>query len=419
MNNRRNTVYSLLILSLLLGLASGRALLFNIAYLLGGLLIFSFVWTRLSVSWVRLQRTTRARRAQVGKTFTERFAIYNTGILPKLWLEVRDHSSLPGHLASQIVPPLLPRSHFRWQVHTMCTVRGEFQLGPITIAAGDPFGLFLSSRHIPARSRIIVLPATVPIYDFATPSGLLPGGDAQRRRAHFVTTNAAGVREYAPGDSFNRIHWRSTARKNRLLVKEFELDPLADVWIFLDLSAHTLVERPNARHYEIESANGEAATFKIPPSTEEYGIVITSSLAKFFLDKGRNLGLVTYAPYREVLQADRSQRQLSQILNILAVADSTGDFDLEHMLNMDTEYLGRGTTLIIVTADQTQRWIEEAHILNRRGIRIVAVIIDPASFGGTEDSRATQARLEAIGISTYVVREGDDLTVVLSRRLHG
>jgi uncharacterized protein (DUF58 family) len=61
------------------------------------------------------------------------------------------------------------------------------------------------------------------------------GGDALRRRTHYITTNASGVRDYAPGDPFNRIHWKSTARKDRLIVKEFELDPLADVWLILDL----------------------------------------------------------------------------------------------------------------------------------------------------------------------------------------
>ena len=66
--------------------------------------------------------------------------------------------------------------------------------------------------------------------------GILPGGDALRRRTHYVTTNASGVRDYAPGDSYSRIHWRSTARRDRLIVKEFELDPLADIWIVPDMS---------------------------------------------------------------------------------------------------------------------------------------------------------------------------------------
>ncbi len=420
MSHRRNVIYILLILSLLTGLASGRALMFNIAYALGGLLLLSLVWAWLGVSWVRLKRSTRARRAQVGKPFEETFTLHNRSLFPKLWIEVRDHSTLPGHRASQVVPSLLPRARYEWQVRTPCTLRGEYQLGPITLTSGDPFGLFSFPRYIAATSKIVVYPAAVPIYDFATPSGLLSGGDAQRRRAHFVTTNAAGVRDYAPGDSFNRIHWRSTARKSRLLVKEFEIDPLADVWIFLDLSACSLVERPNARNGDLE-ATAElipGTDLRLPASTEEYGVVIAASLTKFFLDKGRNLGFVTYGPYREVIQADRSQRQLNQILEVLAVAKSTGDFDLNHMLTIDTEYLGRGTTLIIITADQTELWIQQAHVLARRGIRIVAILMDPTSFGGTADTRQTQARLATFSVPTYVVRQGDNLPAVLSQRLH-
>jgi uncharacterized protein (DUF58 family) len=63
------------------------------------------------------------------------------------------------------------------------------------------------------------------IHSFPLPSGLLSGGEALRRRTHQITPNAAGVRDYAPGDPLNRIHWISTARRRRLMVKEFELDP--------------------------------------------------------------------------------------------------------------------------------------------------------------------------------------------------
>jgi uncharacterized protein (DUF58 family) len=48
-----------------------------------------------------------------------------------------------------------------------------------------------------------------------------------------VTPNASGVREYAPGDAFNRIHWKSTARTGEMMVKTFELDPASDIWIVI------------------------------------------------------------------------------------------------------------------------------------------------------------------------------------------
>src|SRR5690606_28635019 len=175
--------------------------------------------------------------------------------------------------------------------------------------------------RIGATSRVIVYPATVPINHVELPVGLISGGDAQRRRAHFVTTNAAGVRDYVPGDSFNRIHWATTARKDKLMVKEFELDPLVDIWLFVDFSASSLVEDPSVQRAG-RFNNIVPTSQDIPPSTEEYNVVIAASLAKYFIDSERALGFAAYTPHREIHQPERGNRQLTRILQTLAVARS-------------------------------------------------------------------------------------------------
>jgi uncharacterized protein (DUF58 family) len=412
MTNRRQAFYLLIILSLLMGWVSSRTFFFHLAYVLGALLIGAFLWSWTSVNWLEVKRYTPARRAQVGRALNEVFSVRNTSILPKLWLEIRDHSDLPGHHASHVVPTLLPRRGYGWKTQTICTRRGQYLLGPMTVTSGDPFGLFEFPRKIPAQSSIIVYPMTVPIHRFATPIGTLSGGEAVRRRAHFVTTNASGVRDYQPGDSFNRIHWRSTARKNRLLVKEFELDPLADVWIFLDLSRSSLVERPEARR------DARALSMSSPQllaSTEEYGVAVAASLAQHFVDKGRALGFATYAPHRELVQPDRGPRQLTRILEILAIARSEADVSLRQMLALEANYLTRGTTAIVVTASYDERWAAEAHRLLRRGIRVICVVLDRRSFGAdSQDVRQVQQMVEAAGTLVYTVQQGDDLTAALS-----
>jgi uncharacterized protein (DUF58 family) len=414
MPNRRNAFYALLIFCLVAGFASGRTFFFSLAYTLGGILIGSFLWSWTSVNWLSIARQTQARRAQVGRALEERFQVHNTSLLPKLWLEIRDQSTLPNHNASHVVPTLLPRRRYKWEAHTICSRRGEFILGPMTIRSGDPFGLFQFPRTIAAMSRIIVYPPTVPIHRFATPMGTLSGGEAVRQRTHFVTTNAAGVREYQPGDSYNRIHWRSTARRDRLLVKEFELDPLADVWVFLDLARESLVERPQAK---LDSGQLYAPPPNLPPSTEEYGITTAASLAQYFVDKGRALGFVTYAPYREIVQPDRGPRQLTRILEILAVARSETEIAMHQMLTLETGHLGRGTTAVIITASQDERWATEAYTLSRRGIRVVCVMIDPHSFGAPNGKvNNLRQMVESGGAMAYVIRQDDDLTAVLSYR---
>ena len=404
----------MIIFCLVLGLVSGRTFLFSLAYALGAVLAGAFIWSWTSVNWLAISRTTDARRAQVGQALNETFLVKNTGLIPKLWLEIRDHSDLPNHDASHVVPTLFPRRFYRWETHTICTRRGQFTLGPMTIVSGDPFGLYQFPRRIEESSHIIVYPPTVPIHRFATPLGTLSGGEAVRRRAHFVTTNAAGIREYQPGDSFNRIHWRSTARRDRLLVKEFELDPLADVWIFLDLSQASLVERPQAR------SNGSpycALPPSLPPSTEEYGITVAASLANYFISHGRALGFATYAPHREIAQPDRGPRQITRILEMLAVARSTTDITLDQLLSLEAVYLGRGTTAIVVTAAQDESWITEVYTLTRRGIQVVCVLIDPRSFGALQtDSSSLRQMAETAGALVYTIQQDDDLTAALSYR---
>ncbi|HEX3051925.1 MAG TPA: DUF58 domain-containing protein [Aggregatilineaceae bacterium] len=415
MANRRNVFYSIIIFCLLMGWLSGRNFLFHLAYALITVLVAAFIWSWTSVNWVTISRYTHARRAQVGRSLDEVFTIRNTGILPKLWLEIRDHSTLPNHHASHVVPTLGPRRRYGWETHTICIRRGAYTLGPMTVVSGDPFGLFQFPRKIPAVSSIIVYPPTVPIHRFATPIGTLSGGEAVRRRTVYVTTNAAGVREYQPGDSFNRIHWRSSARKDQLLVKEFELDPLADVWIFLDLSLSSLVERPQAR-----ADNGGyiySTAPSLPPSTEEYAISIAASLAQYFVNKGRALGFLTYSPHREIIQPDRGPRQLTRILEILAVARSENELSLQQVLGLEANYLTRGTTAVLVTASMDEAWVAEVHTLARRGIRVIAVILDPRSFGAA-NANVMQVRqmAEAAGAVVYVVQQDDDLTAALSYR---
>ncbi|MBN8639033.1 MAG: DUF58 domain-containing protein [Anaerolineae bacterium] len=413
MQNRRNTIYLLLIGALLTGLFTGRAIFFNLAYLLGGLLIVSLLWAWVSVRWVSVARKTRARRAQVGRNLEEAFVVHNRAWLPKLWLEVRDESELPGHRASHVVPSLGIRGKYRWYVETPCLTRGEFRLGPLTIMSGDPFGLFISPRKFAATSRVTVYPATVPISRFQLPMGVLSGGEAQRQRAQNVTTNAAGVREYASGDSFNRIHWASTARKDRLMVKEFEIDPMVDIWLFMDFSRGSLVEEPTVQRIR---GNGPVIPngIGIPPSTEEYGVVITASLAQHFIEQERALGFAAYVPHREVYQPERGNRQLLHILQTLAVARSLSSYTLGQMLTLETPYLTRGTTLVIVTSSLDASWIGEAQILARKGIRPVCVLIDPYSFGGGIKADDTRAMLRLGKIPSVVVRKGDDIANALA-----
>jgi uncharacterized protein (DUF58 family) len=420
MSKRRNGVFILFLLALIGGLATGRPLLFNIAYLLGLLLIFSFLWAWSNINWVHLSRVTRTRRTQVGRPLEERFTVRNTSILPKLWLEVRDFSNLPAHQSSKVVNGLGSRSSYSWRVHTTCRERGRYQLGPILLSSSDPFGFFPMEREIAATSNVVVYPLTVDVLQFALPVGVLPGGDAVRRRTHYVTTNAAGVRDYAPGDSFSRIHWRSTARRNRLIVKEFELDPLADIWIVADMAVFGHVAGREEAQPAVSGGIGDIPTwmkpeeFRLPETTEEYTVTIAASLAQYFLRRDRAVGMLAYGQSNEIIQPDRGERQLNRILETLAVLRAQGQVAIEDVLHAEAQLFPRGTTVIVVTPSNSERSAAAIRQLTRRGLRVVTVLVDPATFGSRRSSAQLASLLQASSVLTYLVKSGDNLTKTLS-----
>lgn len=425
-------VFLLWLVSLSLALAvrsAQREVFFALTYLFGGLLVFSFGWAWLNLHWTRITRQTRSRRSQVGKYAEERLIVENTGPLPKLWIELRDHSELPGHLVSRVINSLPAHRRRSWAVKTICFRRGRFMLGPVTLFSGDPFGLFLLSRELHLASHIVVYPPTFDLPGFSPRIGQVSGGDALRRRTHYVTTNVAGVRDYVPGDSFNRIHWPSTARNSRLIVKEFELDPMADIWLFLDLEQRVQVGRVGETLPDLSLPpllrvlREDVSHIELDPSTEEYAIAITASLAKHFLDRNRSVGMVTYArrAQREFAQTDRGERQLARILAMLAVAHAEGSIPLAQVLAAETLHFTRDTTAVIVTSSTDPEWVVAARHLVTRGVRCVAVVIDPASFLPETSSgryervgQSVVADLVASRIPTYLVRYGDPLELALN-----
>ncbi len=415
MTNRRNTLYLVTIVSLLTGLFTGRAEIFNIAYLIAALMFLSYLWTWLSLREIALQRHTRTRRSQVGRVFRESFAVRKLGILPTLWLEIRDHSKLPNHHASHIVPSLYGGREYSWEVETICSVRGEFQLGPMTIMSGDPFGLFHSPRQISAIEQLIVYPMIVELNRVILPVGFLSGGDAQRKLTHQVTTNASGIRDYIPGDSMNRIHWRSTARAGNIMVKEFELDPLVDIWLLSDFSSDSFYQDTGSRH-DRSLGNFRSNTGHLPPSTEEYAAVVGASLAKHFIDDERVLGYVTNTPALQIFEPDRGDRQLTKILQTLAVARSTSDHTLQKILSLESHRFTRGTILMIVTSSLDSAWVRELQVLKRRGIRPTCVFIDPHTFEPQLDSMPIRGMLQLARIPTLVVSKDDDIAAALQQR---
>jgi uncharacterized protein (DUF58 family) len=398
-----------------IGLAlAGRDPIFaSLSYILSGLLVLAFLWSRVSLAGISLIRQPRTHLGQVGLPFEESFLLRNAGRWPKVWLEIEDGSDFPGHRVSTVLTGFGSMRERRWPVRTICRRRGRFHLGPTSLVGGDPFGLFPARKEFPQRQHVVILPMTLPLASFAVPSGRRAGGEALRQRTHHVTPNAAGVREYAPGDDFHRIHWRSTARRGRLIVKEFELDPMADAWLVLDAhrEAHwTLPEPafPTMRSHYLPEAPALA------PSSLEYAVTAAASIGQHLLARGQAVGLMTFDGQRQVIQPDRGAAQLHRVLEALAVVEGIGAIDLEDLMMVELPQIPRGAAAVVVTASPDERVLAAARHLDRRGVPPVLVLLDAASFGGPPGSAGLADAARRHGYPVRLVRCGDPLAAGLA-----
>jgi uncharacterized protein (DUF58 family) len=335
-----------------------------------------------------------------------------------LWMEVANETTMPHATGSRVLTFLRAKQKRIYTSRTWLTNRGGFALGPTKITSGDPFGIFRVSRSYPAKSSLVVLPLIFHLTEFISPPGLLPGGKAIRRKSIDITPHAAGVREYVPGDPMKRIHWPTSIRRGQLMVKEFEQDPQAEVWLFLDTYKTAHLSRP-VESYDAPPTDDlfllRRRKVKLPPSTLEYSISIAASLARYFIAQRRAVGLVSALERSfKVIPAERSERQEAKILEQLAFLQAESTYTLPGLVTAQLGQLPQGSSAILITPMIWPELLLGVDILQRRSIRPVVVLLMSQSFGSRANNNDLAQSLDERKVPVCRVYCEADLSEALS-----
>ena len=369
---------------------------------------------KLSTHKIVIHRLARGTRQQLGDVFEEHFEVENNSKLARAWLEIEDGSGLPGSGSSRVLSWLKPNSERDYSGYVLLTKRGEYRLSPTIIYSGDPFGLFLNKKIFNSDQTLLVVPYLVDLVDFPSPYGRLPGGISVRRRTPQVEPpRVASVREHAPGDALNRIHWPTSARKDRLMVKEFEQDPQADIWVFLDAekNAHIgeSVEYMEERLDESPLWWLNRSAYTLPKDTFEYSVCAAASICKYYLRNEQVLGFASAGQHRIVLSSERGERQLSKILETLAHIQDVGNLPLLGLIKSQVQSIPKGSTVVLITASVDEGVNRSIVELIRRGMNPVLVFIDPTSFGVHYDTKKILSAVNTWNIPGIFIRFGDNI----------
>lgn len=382
----------LAVVLLVLALVAGVAILYYLFYAILALVVITFVWTRSLVQNVSVQRLLRTKWCVVGDSVHEDFLMRNDGRLPALWLEVRDESNVP-HYHPGVVETLGGLDERRWSARSVCRRRGLFRLGPLRVLTGDPFGIFQGSVTYNSETNFVVYPPLLEVPGLPLPWGTAAGNSRSSLRTLHVTTDASGIRDYAPGDSLQRIHWLSSARSGALRSKEFDLEPSGNLWIVLDLDASV--------HY------GEDEE-----STEEYAVKLAAALIHQAIRENKAVGLVAYGAEKVVIGPGKGQRHLWRLMEQLALTSANGRMALARVMADVNSTLGKGLSVVVITPSNDPSWLNSLALARQRAASPSVILLDAESFGGPPAPGPLGQQLAAAGLVVNEVKRGQEFRTI-------
>jgi uncharacterized protein (DUF58 family) len=330
--------------------------------------------------------------------------IVNEKPLPLAWLEVED--TIPGgrlnleprHTGPSHIPGrrllsmlLSVRWYERVRHHYLvdCRERGIHTFGPATLRTGDVFGLSSRQMEFQTEDYLLVYPKVVSLERLGLPAAN-PFGDVTFKRQWLFEDpmRTIGVREYRPGDTPRRLHWKATARApdQALQVKLFEPTTSHRLQVLLNVS--TSEQNWSWQGYD--------------PEALEAAITTAASVASWAVERGFLVGLSanaklfhSSAPVRT--PPSRDPRQLMHIFEALATLVPIGSMPIESLVELESRELPYGTTIVLVTTTSSESLLHRLHELKRAGHQPVLLLI----------TAEEQPLLPLDGLPAYAVRVED------------
>ncbi|MFF1606734.1 DUF58 domain-containing protein [Amycolatopsis sp. NPDC058278] len=360
------------------------------------LLVAAFISaTRLRIG---ATRTLRPQRVAVGGNGEVQLELWRSGRLPAGEILLED--GVPYALGSRprFVVERLPhdrRVALRYPLQPV--LRGIQQVGPLRATITDPFGLCEFERELIGHSRLVVVPRVVPLWGLPSGAGIGVGDDGTVRLHAGQGEPDVIVRQYRQGDDLRKVHWRSTARRDEIMVRVEERPWRGGTTVLLD-------HRAAAHH-----GAGPAASL-------EWAVAFAASAALHLRRSGHRVRLVSeHGVTLADTPGEGGDHYDHVVLDALAALQPAHQRDIT--LAGDP---AEGQELIAVLGTVSTEAVHELTQYRPRGIRSLAVLLDTPTWSAgvsapeqraaaTEDSAAL---LRAAGWGVIVAGPGSPMPQV-------
>jgi uncharacterized protein (DUF58 family) len=347
------------------------------------------------------QRQLNPVRTPVGGRSEVTLHITSTGRLPTGGLLVSD--GVPYSLGGKprFVIEHLPRhTGTRLRYHVQPMLRGIQQLGPLKATITDPFGLAEFERELAHTSRLIVVPRIVKLVGVPGGSGLGSGDDGSVRLNAGQGEDDAIVRPYRQGDDLRKVHWRSTAKRDEMMVRVEERPWRGGTTVLLD--------------HRAPAHRGTGAN-----SSLEWAVSFAASVCLHLHRYGQRIRLITESGGLVVRDSGDGTHNDNNVLDALAALQATPTPAMDHRNDP-----AGGQELIAILGATAPEALSQLISQRSRGSRSLAVLLDTTAWGdggGHTDIDGALALLRGAGWGVTVARPNVPMTAVWSTlcRTHG
>ncbi|WP_158887311.1 DUF58 domain-containing protein [Amycolatopsis anabasis] len=284
----------------------------------------------------------RNGRLPAGEVLLEDGVPYALGARPRFVVE-----RLPHDRAVGLRYPIQP------------VLRGIQQIGPLRATITDPFGLCEFERELIGHSRLIVVPKVVGLWGLPSGAGIGAGDDGSIRLHAGQGETDVIVRQYRQGDDLRKVHWRSTARRDEIMVRVEERPWRGGTTVLLD-------HRAAAHH-----GTG-------PTASLEWAVSFAASVCVHLRRAGHRVRLVSeHGKTLADTPGDGGEHYDNLILDALAALQPA------HQRDVTTGHdPAEGQELIAVLGTVSNESVHELARFRPRGIRSLAVLLDTPAWSG-------------------------------------
>lgn len=326
-------------------------------YMIAATIGLLYVWTRTVVNRLDFSQRTVKEFAYVGDSIEIKTMVYNESILPVPFAVIKNQmaDSVSGTEVPNSVVSLMPFDSKSIFDRVVCKYRGYYPFGPININISDIFGLFSWNRQVKCEGFISIFPKVVHLDRFSVKPMQTFGTITTKKRADEDYSSISDIRKYYPGDSIKRIHWKVSARKGNLHVKNFDMSGSSEAYIFLNLFHGSFNEV-----YRLD--------------TEEKAVECSTAIIYYLLSKNIDTGFYSSGQKLAYIRG-RDLNEFRKFMEELIRVKSCGTVPVEDLLESKVSLIPRGSSIVIVTPQVTGRLIEKIVEMRESGYDVIIVYI--------------------------------------------